>query len=72
MMRSESSNYKLGHLDKVLVLKFALRPVNPDTEFKMVHGRTIKIGTFPCFGFFNQPPSPNPNKIPRDAFPPPI
>ena len=50
MMRSESSNYKLGRLDKVLVLKFALkptdRPVNPDTEFKMVRGRTIKIGCY--------------------------
>ena len=47
MMRSESSNYRLGRLDKVLVLKFVLtqtdRPTNPDTEFKMVRGRTIKI-----------------------------
>ena len=42
MMRSESSNYKLGRLDKVLVLKFVLTPTDPDTEFKMVRGRTIK------------------------------
>ena len=44
---SESSNYKLGRLDKMLVLKFVLtrtdRPTHPDTEFKMVRGRTIKI-----------------------------
>ena len=43
MMRSESSNYKLGPLDKVLVLKFVLKPLTPDTEFKMVCDRTIKI-----------------------------
>ena len=43
-MRSESSNYTLGSLDKVLVLKFVLKPINPDTEFKMVCGQTIKIG----------------------------
>ena len=43
-MRSESSNYKLGRLDKVLVLKFVLKPTNPDTEFKKVRGRTIKTG----------------------------
>ena len=47
MMRREASNYKLGRLDKVLVLKFVLtqtdRQTNPDTEFKMVRGRTIKI-----------------------------
>ena len=42
MMRSESSNYKLGRLDKVLVLKFVLTRTDPDTEFKMVRGRTIK------------------------------
>ena len=52
MMRSESSNYKLGRLDKVLVLKFVLTPTDPDTEFKMVRGRTIKSG-----GQF-EPPSP--------------
>ena len=50
MMRSEASNYKLGRLDKVLVLKFVLtqtdRPTDPDTEFKMVRGRTIKITSF--------------------------
>ena len=45
MMRSESSNYKLGHLDKVLVLKFVLTRTDPDTEFKMVRGRTIKMRT---------------------------
>ena len=42
MMRSESSNYMLVRLDKVLALKFVLKPVNPDTEFKMARGRTIK------------------------------
>ena len=42
-MRSESSNYKLG-LDKVLVLKFVLKPIDPDTEFKMVPSQTIKKG----------------------------
>ena len=50
MMRSEASNYKLGRLDKVLVLKFVLtqthRPTDPDAEFKMVRGRTIKITSF--------------------------
>ena len=45
-MRSESSNYKLGRLDKVLVLKFVLTQTNPDTEFKMVRGRTIKTLEF--------------------------
>ena len=43
---SESSNYKLGRLDKVLVLKFALKQTDPDTEFKMVRGRTIKTNDF--------------------------
>ena len=33
-MRSESSNYKLGHLDKVLVLKFVLTRTNQDTKFR--------------------------------------
>ena len=28
MMRSESSNYKLGRLDKVLVWKFVLKPIS--------------------------------------------
>ena len=41
-MRSESSNYMLGRLDKMLVLKFVLKPVNPDTEFEMICGRAIK------------------------------
>ena len=41
-MRSESSNYMLGPLDKILVLKFVLKPVNPDTKFKMARGWTIK------------------------------
>ena len=36
-------DYKLGRLDKVLVLIYALSPVNPDTESKMVCGRTIKM-----------------------------
>ena len=32
----------LGRLDKVLALKFVLKTVNLDTEFKMVRGRTKK------------------------------
>ena len=43
MMRSESINYKLGRLDKVLVLKFDLTPTGPDTEFKMVCGQSMKM-----------------------------
>ena len=42
MMRSESSNYKLGRLENVLVSKFVLKPMDRDTEFKMVRSRTIK------------------------------
>ena len=33
----------LGRLDKVLALKFVLKSVNQDTEFKMVLGQTIKM-----------------------------
>ena len=41
-MRSESSNYKL----KIFCFEICVetnQPTDPDTDFKMVHGRTIKI-----------------------------
>ena len=34
---------------KLVVLKFVLKQTNPDTEFKMVRGRTIKIGELKFF-----------------------
>ena len=49
-MKSESSNSMLGRLDKLLVMKYVLKPTHPqtdqDTKFKMVRGRTIKMLSF--------------------------
>ena len=44
-MRSESSKYKLGRLDKDYLFWNLCwhRPTLPDTDSKMVYGRTIKI-----------------------------
>ena len=39
--------FSLKMLSFLLVLKFELRPVNPDTKFKMVRGRTITIRAAP-------------------------
>ena len=41
MMRSESSNYKLGHLEKDCVETH--QGTDPDINFQMVRGRTIKM-----------------------------
>ena len=47
-MRSESSNYKLGRLDKDCLFWNLCwnRPTNPDTGSKMVRRQTIKISRF--------------------------
>ena len=50
MIRSESSKFMLGRLDKVLMLKFVLKPMDLDTKFKMVPSQTINIFFYCCVG----------------------
>ena len=58
-MISESSNYKLGYLDKVLVLKFVLKPRDLPTKFKMVRGQTIKTKQLKaCISMYKLAPCP--------------
>ena len=48
MMRSESSNYKLGRLDKVLVLKFVLTQAHRQTDRQTDRPRyRVQDGSWP-------------------------